>query len=144
MNSTSRGYLRSPSLTPHILVDRSLSHKLAKGLVAFNYKATHLDELMPLAPGEGEGNDAAWIRHVGTNSWIALCVNPEMFKNRLEMDALRESGARVFTLGSTNISGEMKYFIFGRWWLSILQRAQRPGPCLWRLYLDQPTRKAIR
>ena len=115
MNSTSRGYFRSPSLTPHILIDRSLSHKLAKGLVAFNYRATHLDDLMPLAVGQGEGNDSKWIQHVGDHAWIALCVNPEMYKNPLEMAALRESRARIFTLGSTNISGEMKYFIFGRW-----------------------------
>lgn len=112
-------------------------------MTAVGYQAVHLDDLMPAQrPGEFIP-DEKWIRYVGANGWIALCVNPHMVRTPSEVKAIRESGARVFSLGSVQATEDMKHFTFGRWWVSILRRAKRNGPCLWRLYIDRPTIKKI-
>lgn len=143
MSDRSTGSARSRNGVPPILIDRSLGWKFAVGLERFGFAATHLDTLMPVPEGE-HVEDVTWIEHVGANGWIALCVNPDMYKVRTEMDMIRTSGARVFSLGSAQMCADMKHFVMGRWWLSIVRRSRRAGPCFWRVYLDQPPRKAIR
>jgi hypothetical protein len=128
---------------PQILVDRSLAPKFAAGLTNVGFAAVHLDDLMPTAEGESIP-DVTWIEYVGKHRWIALAVNPDMRKVPLEMDAIRNHGARVFSLGSAQVNLEMRAFIIGRHWASIVRRAQRPGPCFWRLYADRDTIKTIR
>ena len=97
---------------------------------------------MPVPEGE-HVDDVVWIEYVGSNDWIALCVNPTMNTIQREVDMIKKSGARVFSLGSPQMVEEMKFFVFGQRWLSIVRRAQRPGPCLWRIYQDQRTLKTI-
>ena len=85
-------------------------------------------------PGRAESvADEEWIADSAYNGFMAITVNPEMWRVPHQVDLIRETGAHVFSLANPNLRMEAKAMIVGRWMPAILSRASKPGGCFWRL-----------
>lgn len=143
MSGTSTGW-RLPRNTAGFLVDRCLTPRLARGVnylgqarrhVASGAQAAHLEDIYP---GRAEDlTDTEWLRDVGLNEWSALTQDAAILFSDAEYDAIILHSTRVFSLASANLTNEGKGLMFGRWWLPIVRRTTKPGPCFWRLHPDR-------
>ncbi len=85
-------------------------------------------------PNDGRDvQDVEWIRDCGERGYIAFTANPTMVNVPHEMEAVRGAGTKVFCLASAQHTNEGRALIYGRHLLRIVRRAQKPGPCFWRM-----------
>lgn len=78
-------------------------------------------------------DDVTWITDAGAKGYIALTGNPHIPFVSHERAAIVRAGTKVFCIANPQQTRDGKALIVGRHMLRILRRANRPGPCFWRL-----------
>ena len=125
---------RKPAVT--LFMDRSLgkSLPLAVGLLP-RVKVVRLHNVFG---NDGQHvEDVTWLAEAGAKGWPVFTQDARVWKNLDERAALLEHGVRVFCLGMQQSTNAQKGIVYGRHILPILRRAQKPGPCFWRLYPER-------
>jgi len=77
--------------------------------------------------------DTTWIEDSAKHGYIVFTGNPAIIYVAHEKEAILRHGAKVFCIANPNHTRDGKALIYGRHLLRILRRAQRPGPCFWRI-----------
>lgn len=124
-----------PSGHQGILIDKCLSKRLAVGLSRF--KGFQGEQLATVFTNHSHTQDVQFIEAAGEHGWAVFTQNDKMLKNPAEMEAIRQSEAKVFTLTNSHLGLDGAGLVFGRWLVTIRRRLDQPGPCFWRLYEDR-------
>lgn len=132
-----------PRRSTGVLLDRCIAAPLARDLRGINglYVASLVDVYGPA--GAMEAADEQFLAEAGRRGWMVWTQDARMAQVATQREAILANGTHVFCLGNASASSSGKGFIFGRRFLSIQKRHQRLGPCFWRLYPGQPTKKDI-
>lgn len=132
-----------PRRSTAVLLDRCLADPLARDLRG-------IDGLHVATLADVYGSDCAmgavdedFLAEAGRRGWMVWTQDARMAQVATQRQAILDNGTHVFCLGTASASAPGKGFIFGRRYLSIAKRHQRPGPCFWRLYPGQVTKKDI-
>ena len=100
----------------------------------------HAVPMQEVYPNHQFVTDETWIRDMGKRGWICVTQNPYIRSSAIEMAAIREAGARVFSLKKGDYSQHTQGFIFGRNFVRLRRRATKPGACFWRIGEGDPLR----
>lgn len=129
-----------PSRSPNgIFVDRCLGKRLPYGLAVLG-----LDPLPMREVYDDDGNaleDVLWIYEAAAHGYPIITSDKAIATNPDEIDAVRDSGAKVFVVGRNDIPAAQAGLIIGRHFLTIRRRMRRPGGCLWVLHAVKPIEK---
>lgn len=104
-------------------------------LRVFGFEVKALRDVYPNDAQDVE--DIVWIRDSAREGYIVFTANPHLLLVPHEKEAVREHRAKVFCLSSANHTLVAQALIFGRHLLRIVRRANKPGPCFWRLKANQ-------
>ena len=85
--------------------------------------------------------DVVWIREAAAHKRSVITKDKKIWVNLEEVEAIRDSGAKVFVIGNGGIGSVSMGLILGRHWLTIRRRMRRPGGCLWVLHPLKPIAK---
>jgi len=83
-------------------------------------------------------DDVEFLADAGQQGWVVLTKNPDMWQVPREREAILTNGTKVFCLSDGQAARESHGFSYGRWFLTIRQRAAKPGPCFWRINPNRP------
>lgn len=124
---------RSPK-PPEFLVDRSLGrYMLPNALRTAGYTVHTLSSVYG-EPTSQQIRDPEWLRDAGQNSWIVLCKDDSIRRNRLELAAVEQYAVKVFCITSARLTGEQQRDRVLHHINRIIQRAMRPGPYIYGIY----------
>lgn len=135
MPTTSSGW-RASSKRPKILLDRSLSSRLAPVLKLALIDCLTLEDVYGRAGAE-QAPDVQWIEDAARHGYAVFTANPRILSVKLEREAIEAHGTKVFCIAKPDGTRETRAYIYGRHILSIMRRMKKPGPCFWRLYAGQ-------
>lgn len=136
--TTNGGWPRSPEKFA-VFVDRSMGRRSARGLAVLGLSPVWIGDVYPKAGALVP--DVVWIHDSAKHGHAVITKDKRIWVNREEVQAILESGAKVFVIGNGNISSVAMALILGRHFLTIRRRLQRPGGCLWILHALKPIEK---
>ena len=78
--------------------------------------------------------DPEWIKRADREGWVALTKDPSIIRDH--RDVLAETTLRVFAFNNANLTGPALVARLESNFNRILQRARKPGPCMWVITPD--------
>lgn len=125
-----------PSHSPRsIFIDRSIGKRTAFALAILGLEPLWIGEVY-----EQDGrftDDLIWIHEAAEHGYPILTKDRRIWVNPDEIQAVKDSGARVFVIGDGQISAVKMAALFGRHFLPVRRRMRVDGGCLWILRPDR-------
>lgn len=115
-----------------VFIDRCLGKRLPRGLAILGFSPLLMRDVY-LNDGH-RLEDPLWIYEAANAGYPIITSDKKIWVNPDEVDAVRDSGAKVFVVGRNDIPAAEAALIIGRHFLTIRRRMRKPGGCLWVLY----------
>lgn len=121
---------------PEFFVDRSLGRYVVPDAVrGAGYVVHTLASVYGEQPGQGV-DDVTWLGEAGEHDWVVLLKDDRVRRRPAELETLTEARLRVFCLTNANLRAGEQAERFQSNLNRIVQRAAKPGPFIYGVYVD--------
>ncbi len=121
-----------PDAPPEFFVDRSLGGYVVAARLREEGLVVHA--MLEVYPDLDDLDDVVWIEEQTALGRVLLTKDRQIRRNELEQQAVRQCGARMFTIPSASLTGPQMAERLARHRHRIIQRCRQPGPYIWLVH----------